>query len=378
MTTFTCNSSTKTGLTRTIVTDQGNMKLHCLFSFCLIAGITEALTVWADPLPDILPDKVHQVYSYDRTHDRVVFGGVAYTLFEKGGSPNDPDHGTLYERDLNTAATRQITTFPGRLIGAYSASPNGQHIAARTTIDDGPDTMALHIVDRTGREIVNIPHVWDMAWSPDGNQLAYVTGQRAMGYEDIRPSGIWIYDFRLRTSKKVHDVGRYVAWAEFDRALYILEYQHLTQRAWRIDPVTQKPMLTRMSSIYLSPAGMYYYHPGTTIANQGLFEVYDVQTNSPQFAPSLLTTRFPAGTEPIGWVDSEGNQLLFITWSNPVTGKLDARPHTMLFDLDRGVIVEIDTEGVIGTKSGMYITYREKKFHRERPGEVRHSAPPAR
>jgi WD40 repeat protein len=347
--------------------------LRFLLCCLLVIGVSGESSSWAEPFLDILPDKAHYVYALDRKQDRVLFGGLAYTLLEKNSPPDDPDARTLYERELNSTVTRKIITFPDLLIAAYSASPDGHHVAIRSTVYDRTDTKLLHLVDRGGHEIARIPYVWDIAWSPDGTQLAYVEGPKVVGYEDPRPSAVWIYDLRSRASKKVYDGGRYIAWAEFDRALYILDYLDLLPRVWRLDPVSQNPKLTSHRSVYFSPTGMYYYHSGI---NEGPFEVYDGQTNTPQFAPSLLRTRFPSGTEPIGWVDSGGNQLLFLTWSHPVTGKLDERPHTMLFDLDRGAIMEVDTERVIGTKAGTYITYRQKKFHRERPGEVRH-APPA-
>lgn len=346
--------------------------------FLLVAEMTGVPSGWAGPFPDILPDKAHHVYVFDRNHDRVLFGGLAYTGFEKNSTLDDPDAHTLYERELTANTARKIIAFSDLLVAAYAASPDGHHVAIRTSVDNGPDTMALHIVNRGGHEIARIPFVWDIAWSPDGHQLAYVTGPKVGDAEDPRPASVWIYDLRSRTSQKVYDGGRYLAWADFDRALYILQYTATGQHVWKIDPVTQKPIPTSMASIYFSPTGMYYYHPGVSIANQGPFEVYDVPTNTPQFAPAVLTTRFPWGTEPIGWVDSGGNQLLFLTWSHPVTGKLDERPHTMLFDLDRNVIVEVATEGVVGTKAGTYITYRDKKFHKERPKEVRHQAPAPR
>jgi WD40 repeat protein len=348
--------------------------LRHILSVLLAVFCVEVLLEPVTRAREVLPEDIHRIYVYDRKHDRVLFGGAIYANAQTDGPTDKRELGVLYEQDVVSDNTRTVMELPGLTILTYSPSSDGHHVAIRTSVDNGPDTMALHIVDRGGHELARISSVWEMTWSPDGNQLAYVTGPKVGDAENPRPSSVWIYDLRSRTSQKVYDGGRYLAWAEFDRALYVLDYDYvdLLPRVWRIDPVSQKPKLTSHRSVYFSPTGMYYYHSGI---NEGPFEVYDVQTNTPQFAPALLRTRFPSGTEPIGWVDSGGNQLLFLTWSHPVTGKLDERPHTMLFDLDRNVILEVATQGVIGTKAGTYITYRDKKFHKEHPKEVRHAPP---
>jgi len=334
-------------------------------------------------LPAYTPDKAppvgtpgtaHRVYIYDRTHERVIFGGAAYVLNDKGGTLTDPDMSVLYERDLATGTTRRVVSLPGRELGIYSVSPDGRYIALRSWAYGDLGTMTLHVIDPGGHELARIGQVWDYAWSPDGNQLVYVTGDYRVGQDGVPSTGVWKYDLRQRTSIKIHDTGRYVTWGAFDRAVYLLDYATPSghPRVWRLNPTDWSPQLTRLKSIYLSPTGMYYYHPGPTVVNQGQFDVYDVATHTPRFLPpSDLSRRFAWGTEPIGWIESGGNQLLFLTWSNPDTGQLDSQPHTMLYDLDAGTIVDTGAEDVIGWKQGALITSRQGKIQTEQPGKSR-------
>jgi Tol biopolymer transport system component len=326
------------------------------------------------------PGTDHRVYAYDRTNDRVLYGGINYVLDIKGTSLADSDMSVLYQHDLGMDASREVFRLPGRTLAAYTSSSDGQHIAVRSWANDKLGSMALHVLDSRGQEVARIPHVWDYAWSPDGKQIAYVTGEYFVEREDIRTTGVWRFDVHQRLSTKVHDGGRYVYWATFDQAIYIVEYPLPSgyPRVWKVNSTDWKQQLTQMKSVYLSPTGMYYYHPQNT--PYGTFDVFDVATHSPRFSPpsSGLYRRFPWGTEPIGWLDSGGNQLILFTRSNPATGELDTHPHIMLYDCDAGTIVDLGLENVIGWKQGSFITHRHGKFLRERPGDVRHSPPPAR
>ncbi|HKY73036.1 MAG TPA: hypothetical protein VJL88_14040, partial [Nitrospira sp.] len=320
------------------------------------------------PPPVGLPGKAHHTYRYDQINDRVVFGGSEYVLHEKAGTLNDPDIHVLYERDISGGPTRTVFTLPGRVVGAYSVSPDGRYIALRSWVDEDLGSTALHVIDREGKEIARIGKVWDYSWSPDGNQLAYVTGDYhvAGDGDEVRPTGVWRYDLRQRASTKLQDAGRHVAWAAFDRAVYVLDYSGPNgyPRVWRLNSADWKPQLTSFQGIYLSPTGKYYYPPG----GEGRFDVYDVATNTPRFATSSLRERFAWGTEPIGWMDSGGNHLLLLTWSNPVTGQLDTHPHTMMYDLDAGTMVDLELENVIGWKHGTFVIVREGKFQNRKEG----------
>lgn len=316
-----------------------------------------------------VPGTAHRVYKYDRSNERLFFGGADYVVNEKGSNAPDPDNSVLYERDLGTGATRKVFSIPGRVLAAYSVSPDGRHIALRSWINEDLATMTLHIIDLAGQEISRIGKVWDFAWSPDGNQLTYVTGEYRVGEDDISTTGVWKYDIRQKTSLKLQDTGRFVVWAAFDRAIYVLEYLQSSgnHQVWRLNSPDFKPQATRMYSIYLSPTGRYYYHPGAAFANQGRFDVYDMATNSPRFSTSTLGQKFAWGTEPIGWIDSGGNHLLLVTWSNPVTGQLDTSPHTMMYDLDAGTMVDLELQEAIGWKNGTVLTHRDGKFQQEHP-----------
>jgi len=318
-----------------------------------------------------IPGKAHHVYHYDGKSDRLIFGGLEYTLNEKRSSLTDHEKSVLYERNLATGTTRVVFNIPGRSLAAYSVSPDGRYVAVRSWVDDNLSTMALHVINSGGHEIAQIGQVVDYAWSPDGNQLAYVTAAYNAGPDggDIHPTGVWRYDLRQRMSTKLQDVGRHVAWAAFDGAVYVLDYSGPKgyPRVWRLNSTDWKTQLTPLQSIYFSPTGKYYYHPGTTFVSEGKFDVYDVATNTPRFATSSLKQKFAWGTEPIGWVESGGNHLLLLTWSDPDTGQLDPHPHTVMYDLDAGTIQDLGLEEVIGWKHGAFLTHREGKFQQEQP-----------
>jgi WD40 repeat protein len=344
------------------------------------ASIAEGQALKSGPdsnLPEYKPEKppskvgtpgtAHRVYKYDRTHERLFFGGADYVVNEKGGPISDPDMSTLYELNLATGATQKVFAIPGRTLAAYSISPDGRYIAIRSWINENLATMTLHIIDPAGQELSRIGQVWDYAWSPDGNQLVYVTGEYRAGKDGVTSTGVWKYDVRLKASVKIHETGRFVFWAGFDRSIYVLEYLKNTEnhKVWRLNPSDLKPQATGMYSIYLSPTGRYYYHPGASFTNEGSFDVYDIATNTPRFSTSTLAQKFAWGTEPIGWMDTGGNHLLLVTWSNPVTGQLDSHPHTMMYDLDAGTMVSLELEGVIGWKNGAFLTHREGQFRQE-------------
>jgi hypothetical protein len=353
----------------------------CLIATCLLfapgLASSESAALDINTLPPYVPDqpppvgipgRAHHIYSYDQINDRVIFGGLQYVLSEKGeASQNDPDIHVLYERDIAGGPRRTVFTLPGRAIGTYSVSPDGRYIGLRSWVDDDPGNTALHIIGGEGTEIVRIEHVWDYSWSPDGNQFAYVTGDYQGGEDggDVRHTGVWRYDFRQRRSTKLQGAGQHVAWAAFDRAVYVLDYNGPNRfpRVWRLNSTDWKPQLTALQSIYLSPTGRYYYHPEM---GEGPFDVYDVATNTPRFATSSLKERFVWETEPIGWMNSGGNHLLFVTMSNPFTGQLDTRPHTMMYDLDTGTMVDLELQDVIGWKHGTFVTHHAGKFQKRK------------
>lgn len=338
----------------------------------LKAGPDSTRPLYKPPKPPTtagIPGTAHRVYKYDRTNDRVVFGGADYVVNEKDGANSDPDMSVLYERNLGTGATQKVFATPGRVLAAYSPSPDGRYIAVRSWADDSLATMTLHIIDPAGHEVSRIGQVWDYAWSPDGNHLVYVTGEYRAGQDGVPSTGVWKYDIRQKKSLKIHDTGRFVFWASFDRSIYVLEYLKGSRnhQVWRLNPTDLAPQATRMYSIYLSPTGRYYYHPGASFTNEGSFDVFDTATNTPRFSTTTLAKKFAWGTEPIGWMDSGGNHLLLVTWSNPVTGQLDAQPHTMMYDLDAGTIEDLELQEVIGWKNGAFLTHREGKFQQEQP-----------
>jgi len=196
-------------------------------------------------------------------------------------APQGPTDETITIHTIATGQDREIFRPKLGKIFDFRVAPTSAMIAVTeqvrkfdvdpqlaTTVINGHPTFertVLYIVDRDGNQIDQVEGgVRSFAWSPDGEQLAYVTGdyKNTEGVYGNTKAWIWGRDkSRRQISGDIHDK---VSWAAFDDNIYL--WERTATGAYgavlRYNVSANRLERTSHKGIFFSPTGTYYFHPG--------------------------------------------------------------------------------------------------------------------
>ncbi len=163
-------------------------------------------------------------------------------------------------------------------------SPNDQYVAVIETkagvLPPGAHDFSvlpknsLVVIDPDGNEITRLDDdVRKLSWSPDGEQIAYITGTHKEGGAGFKTTGLYLFDLRDGSKTQIAPRAYYVNWVSFDSCIYYWNFR----KVFKYDPVASKVEETPYHAINFSPDGRYY----TTSSPESDYHVYCTETNQP-------------------------------------------------------------------------------------------------
>jgi len=300
------------------------------------------------------------VFSYSGESDRLVFGGLGYVT-NKYQEWHHPDRSILYVQDLKTGTKTKVLESVGGYIGTSKISSSGATIAVMASQEGRFADARLLVLTADGKQITSFPQSRDFSWSPDSQALAYITGDW-VGVDTFQSTGTWLYDQRLKVTRKIFDTGDFLAWSQSDNSLYIWDVSDGDLHILRYDPLTQKVVETDYRGIYFSPSGRYY-HSALPPNGVGTFDVFDTKTNQPLLSHRTRITALLNDARVVGWAP-EGDVLVLAVFSQgSKTEELpQGRVDTVLYDVAHDIARVITDDSVVGWQNGQAILHARGKF----------------
>jgi hypothetical protein len=206
-----------------------------------------------------------------------------------------PQDGHVF--DLRIAPSGELVAVTTRLLKF------GANAQEATTILNGKpllEAMTLWILSSAGTQIDAIPGVRLFEWSPDSQHIVYVTGDyRGSLYSEPVNTKTWVWDLADKRRTMITDGGSEVSWAKFDNNIYIWNHPDAgSNRVLMYDTSTGGLVDTKHVSIFFSPSGQYYYHPGPH-RTSGRENVY--LSNDTGLEATSRVLRTLNGWTPLGW-----------------------------------------------------------------------------
>jgi hypothetical protein len=243
----------------------------------------------------------------------------------------------LCKLDRVTGETQKIIKITKWITSHLSVSPHSKFISFIETEEgtfEGREykilpKSILTVLDPNGKTVCSVEDVQRYTWSPDGNEIVYITGSYYEGGVGFSPRGVHILNVVTGEKKEIENFptpyGPYALhWANFEYAIYIKNlasvagekvyyttregerkfYFKDAKRVLRYDCQTGQLDITDYKDICFSPDGKYYIHfPDEVDLN---FNLYEIETNKDitDYLPNNLGS-------PSGWVFNNGHLLLF-------------------------------------------------------------------
>jgi WD40 repeat protein len=316
--------------------------------------------------------------------------GTRGNKFYTGGGTRPEEVGPVWVHDFSTGESREFYKPSSGVVFDLKPSPSGDLLAVSTRIlkfDVNPqeatvviggrsilDRTFLHILAENGSEIDAIPQVRFYAWSPDGQQLAYVVGEYGGMYNDYTNTSAWIWNRADRKRTQISKDAYNVSWPQFDNNVYLWPRSLGTEgKAVRYNVSTGRLEPTTHFSIYFSPSGNYYYHPGS---GTGLQEnVYLRLTDLGLKGTSRVLSSL-SGWRPLGWAPDA--DVLMMEASRRTSGGRDESA-IILYDpgADTGTSLSITAAEFLGwgTTLGEIVVRNGSRVERKAITELRLSPP---
>ncbi len=242
----------------------------------------------------------------------------------------------LYKLDYTTKNVSIIYKTEKSFISKIKISPNNKFISL-IEIEEGtlkkenewvysydiPPKNSLTILDPLGNIFMNInDDVRKYVWSPDGMQIAYITGTYYEGGIGFMPTGIYILNLLTKEKTKIENVTypRDLHWlkTDYENSIYIKAITQEPAKCILKYNIRKKRLeITHVKGIHFSPDGKYYImYPYETIdggicdhpPKQGTtcFRVFSGKTNQviSEFSSKSMGTT-------VGWVYGQGHFLMF-------------------------------------------------------------------
>ncbi len=242
-----------------------------------------------------------------------IHGGRAYFV--------DPDGRAVKVRVVKSGEERD-------LFRAVSGRVSGFELAAASGFIAIGEGSLLRVLDSDGRPMAEIDDVRVFSWSPEGRRLAYVT-------QSTR--GNWIWSAADGSRTEIGRLGYYLHWASFDGRIYVWEQTDgVARKVYAYDPRTRETQETPHKSIYFSPSGSYYFHPGDgPAAPEGVFaRGWDVT-----LAASSRVLASLCGFQPIAWAPDA--DLLLMHACRKAPGAAAGQQFLVVYDPMRDIVLSV-------------------------------------
>jgi WD40 repeat protein len=175
---------------------------------------------------------------------------------------------------------------------------------------------SLIFINTEGKEIGKLDEdVREFTWSPDGEKIAYITGVYDEGDIGFRTTGVYIFDLKDGSKKKItkdfphptikdFEGGGYdINWAVHDSNIYIQEFEQLGGN-YMYNTKTGKTEKVPYKGIHFSPDGKYYL----ALSSMEYPRVYVSSTNEE------ITERVKSrlGDVPWNWIPGQKHHILAV------------------------------------------------------------------
>ena len=272
---------------------------------------------------------------YNKDQKRLVYGGRLYYAYI--GSSNASIRKSVFLLDFDTIQEQTLWLTEQPSIGNIRISNSGDKVSfieyqqrqevspeqanyITQALENGEmvnkyyySNAILRVMTIQAQEVKNINYVREYVWSPDGNKIAYITGDSYDGGLGFKTTGTWIYDLTTDETKKIYDAGLAVFWAAFDNNLYIWYPDQPEVRRYNVGTDTLES--TSYKDIYFSPDGQYYYSPGREGTE---VDFYLTQTNASIKAGSAILSNLKVAF-PLAWSPNSKSLLIPRTEVDPAT-----------------------------------------------------------
>jgi hypothetical protein len=317
------------------------------------------LLIAASPREEFRADQIRETHRYDSHGDRIVFGGFPFAAYlnRQGDTVDSDEARTLYfVPTSNHGDPRVLYRAPaGTIINEFSPARSGQVAVVSVEVGTSPEAhsnvkaarYSMKLLDADGSARGGeFENVRDFQWNPDGDLIAYCTGEAAPGKDDLILTGTWILDVKSGSTKRIFETGRHAAWARFDGGLYIYDVADplvAEPRVLRYDPATGEIGQTGYKGIDFSSSGDFYFRRRTS--KLGGVDIYRSDTNHSILKSSkALSGLVP---QPIAWLEKD-DLLLFETWYYGQRGVLQAVPRTRIYDPSSDSVIDVGLGGLVG------------------------------
>lgn len=288
---------------------------------------------------------------YDAERSTLIYGGQWYRHLEGSADPR-----AVYLRELPAGGEEAIWAGEWPL-SDLQISPTGEHIAFRehrSRHGVGLGTDVLRVITNRRRLVATVPAVYRYSWSPEGHEIAYITGVETEGWIGYREESTWVLDLRTGERRQIYDGGRDVSWAGWDGRIYISLLTTDPVKVVAYDRRSRTVGPTEYHGIHFSPDGRYYYRNSSEGEPFELFRRADHRRITGE--SDFLTSHF--GTDRVfqarGWLD-RGH--LVLEWPFP------GETVDFVYDCDSDIAHEVPGRVVAGLRGlSELLVFRQGAF----------------
>lgn len=262
---------------------------------------------------------------------------------------------------MKEAQGTQLYASAGEIL-EFKLSPSNTTIALiETVVALEPTDVRLTVLSISGEVLHSIDSARRFAWSPSGDQIAFITGDSYEGGLGFRSTGTSVLDVETGKDFEITEGGWDVRWAAWgDQKIYIWDVGDGGPRVleYRIDSGYLGK--TSHRGIHFSPHGRYYFVPSTEGEPFRLFKTaYDTElTNNDSGAPvnhqragsrnalTFLQTQQMRYAQPRGWLDDHTLVIPYDHGREYISEYLYNLQHDTCL-LANGVIVDADHQEIL-------------------------------
>ena len=188
--------------------------------------------------------------------------------------------------------------------------PGREYVSFLQTVSKPDKSLAydLYWISLDGEVKGKIEGVFVYDWSPDGRRIAYLTGKESQEDVPCITDGLWIYDVKTGSKKKICAYGNYLNWDTWDGNLYFEDQQSSGDERGMFcyDVRKGKIAKTPYKTFWFSPDGKYYLN-SLDMECDTPNEIVDRATNTAltHLGKREITLELKWGIELSEWLDKD-------------------------------------------------------------------------
>jgi Tol biopolymer transport system component len=299
-------------------------------------------------------------FIYDESNDLIYIGGFPIEnerLSFDSKIDKLPLLYKIYSIKLKNQEEHTIFEANNKKIMTYSISNKGFIAISTHKVNEqkGINEKQLFIMNKEGKiikiieDVMNIINKGYFSWSPDGQQIVYVTGKSIIeGHYPFESQGVFIYDIVKDEIVKIADKGTDVKWSGYDNNIYIMnKFIYEDPQDISIYNTTKKQLMkSERRGIIFSDDGKFYI--GAEIdknfegeGNQLIYYIYNNLTNEKIYHFT--------GEE--GYSVEVASEIFFIKGTHCLVIRYSSL--YFIFDLDKKKTIKKLNMGLIGFNKDM-------------------------